>query len=249
MLCRESKRIVGAYVDNEVDLLTGLALEDHLAICADCSRAVEEQRSIKNLVQGVDLKFPCPPDFKQEILRNLIPADRAPSNILRWPRVPLRAWTAATAAIAVIFLAAFLILYSRQSQRHVLDEVVDNHIRSMLANHLADVPSSDQHTVKPWFNGKLDFSPKVQDFNDKGFPLVGGRLDYMDNQTVSVLVYKRRQHIINVFSYPSSAEYGPLTTEKKGYNLVHWATHGMEYWTISDLNIAELQDLTTLLRQ
>src|SRR5579864_7216497 len=175
MLCRESKRILGAYVDNEVDLLTGVALEDHLSACTDCAHEVANQRAVKNILRDTELRFPCPAGLKQEILRNLRP--QPAFKILRWPRIRLQAWTA-TAAAVFVFFAALAVFYARQNQRQVADEVVDNHIRSMQANHLADVPSSDQHTVKPWFNGKLSFSPRVQDFSDKGFPLVGGRLDY-----------------------------------------------------------------------
>jgi anti-sigma factor RsiW len=117
-----------------------------------------------------------------------------------------------------------------------------------MAGHLADVPSSDQHTVKPWFAGKLSFSPNVPDFVDKGFALKGGRLDYMENQTVAALVYQRRAHIINVFIYPSSENRKPASEQLRGYNLIHWAGSGMEYWLVSDLNPAELQELAGLLR-
>lgn len=246
MLCRESKRILSAYVDNEVDLLTGLAVEDHLAGCTTCAHDVENYRSVRNIFRDADLRFSSPPELKRQILANLQPKQGL-FKIPHWLSVPFPTW--ASAAAIIVCLVAALLFYVRQDRRQAADEVVDNHIRSMLANHLADVPSSDQHTVKPWFNGKISFSPKVQDFGDKGYPLVGGRLDYMANQTVSVLIYKRRQHIINVFIHPDSEEIRPVTSEKRGYNLIHWASGGMEYWTISDLNASELQDFTALLRQ
>jgi anti-sigma factor RsiW len=118
----------------------------------------------------------------------------------------------------------------------------------MMASHLADVASSDQHTVKPWFNGKVSFSPNVADFTAQGFPLAGGRLDYMDNQSVAALVYHRRAHIINVFIYPSTARMDPAQSQRRGYNIIHWAGEGMEYWAVSDLNASELQELVKLLR-
>lgn len=246
MLCRESKRILSAYVDNEVDLLTGLALEDHLEGCTDCAHDVENHRSVRNLFRDTNLRFPCPPELKRQVLSNLQPR-QGPFKVPRWLGLPLPALAGAVAVI--VFFATALLFYVQQNQQQAAAEVVNNHIRSMLADHLADVPSSDQHTVKPWFNGKLNFSPKVQDFADQGYPLVGGRLDYMDNQTVSVLIYKRRQHIINVFIHPSSGEMKPVASEKRGYNLVHWASGGMEYWSISDLNASELQGFAVLLRQ
>lgn len=247
MVCQESQRILGAYVDNEIDLVTSLALEDHLSDCSDCTYELEKQRSVKDLLRNMDLRPVCPPGLRQEILESLTPKQKA-VKVRSWPSLRFRMWTATAAVAAVLLFAVLLFFYVRQNQRQVLDEVVDNHIRSLLANHLADVASTDQHTVKPWFNGKLDFAPKVQDFTEQGYPLVGGRLDYMENQTVSVLVYKRRQHVINVFIHPSSSNSKLLTSEKRGYNVAHWAAGGMEYWAVSDLNAGELQEFTALLR-
>ena len=127
--------------------------------------------------------------------------------------------------------------------------IVDGHVRSMQAEHLVDVKSSDQHVVKPWFNGKLTFSPKVTDFKDKGFPLEGGRLDYVNNQDTAALVYKRNQHIINVFEYPGSGSSGIEDFQQRGYNILHWAKDGMQYWVVSDLNQSELGQFAELLRE
>ena len=126
--------------------------------------------------------------------------------------------------------------------------VVDGHVRSMQFNHLVDIPSSDQHVVKPWFNGKVPFSPKVTDFKDKGFPLDGGRLDYV-NQDAAALVYKRNQHIINVFEYPGGGSSGIRDFQQRGYNILHWAKDGMQYWVVSDLNQPDLRQFAELLRE
>jgi anti-sigma factor RsiW len=132
----------------------------------------------------------------------------------------------------------------------IAQEVLASHVRSLMANHLVDVPSSDQHTVKPWFNGKLDFSPPVVDLTAQGFPLIGGRMDYLDNQPVAAVVYKHRQHIINLFIWPSTQNRGGETDTitPQGYHLIHWTKSGMTFWAVSDLNLNELQQFVQLMQ-
>jgi len=129
-------------------------------------------------------------------------------------------------------------------------EVLTSHLRSLMPGHLMDVVSTDQHTVKPWFNGRVDFSPPVSDFAADGFSLVGGRLDYLDGRAVAALVYGRRKHIVNVFVWPASdgSESAVLSTAHDGYNLMHWRRGGMTYWIVSDLNAQEMGDFARLLR-
>jgi anti-sigma factor RsiW len=129
--------------------------------------------------------------------------------------------------------------------------VLASHIRSLMPGHLTDVLSSDQHTVKPWFNGRLDFSPPVYDFAERGYPLLGGRLDYVDGRVVAALAYGRRQHLINVFLWPATRSPGgaPLTRDRQGYHLLHWATTEYAYWLVSDLGPADLRDFARLVQQ
>jgi len=168
-------------------------------------------------------------------------------------RIQLRWLVAATSFVAVVALAwGLYLLFTRPSPTDlVAQEIVSSHVRSLMERetHLTDVPSSDHHTVKPWFNGRLDFSPPVKDLGSAGFALVGGRLDYVGNRPVAALVYQQRQHFINVFIWPASGGTAVSRTAqvRQGYNLIHWTRAGMNYWTISDLNLAELQKFAELL--
>jgi anti-sigma factor RsiW len=139
----------------------------------------------------------------------------------------------------------------KPSQETLMNEIVSSHVRSMMANHITDVASSDRHTVKPWFSGKLDYSPPVKDLTDQGFRLLGGRLDYVDSRPVAALVYQRSQHLINLFVWPSNntvtKQEDQLT--RQGYNLIHWTQSGMSYWLVSELNLAELGECARLLKE
>src|SRR5207249_3575526 len=166
------------------------------------------------------------------------------------PAMPWRWLAVAASVVFVVILAWALIPSGLDGEQLVAQEVVSSHVRSLMVDHVVDVMSSDQHTVKPWFTGKLDFSPTVKNLANEGFPLVGGRLDYLENRSVAALVYQRQNHFINVFIWPSSHDTHAKTKAlaRQGYHLVHWSKAGMTYWVVSDLNDTELQEFVRLVQ-
>ncbi|MGD0617475.1 MAG: anti-sigma factor [Bryobacteraceae bacterium] len=235
MSCDEIKDLLDAFVDGELDLRSNVAVEGHLNECAACAGEVEGRMELRQAIGEADLYFPAPREVRQRIRRSLR---------TRWiPRV----WWSVPVAAA---LALVFVLAPRPGSTAMEQAVVSGHVRSLMPNHLMDVPSSDSHTVKPWFNGKVDFSPPVKDLKADGFTLVGGRLDYLQDRTVAALVYQRRKHLINVFLWPSSrADSGVTAETRQGYNLLHWTRSGFEYWAVSDLNLQELGEFERLLRE
>jgi len=261
MICQETQRLLDAYVDNELDLRGALELEEHLANCPGCSADEKGLRELQASARASLTRYPMPPELEarlRDVVRAGEPAAPAasaqPSVPARAARPLRRAWKwaalAPAAAAAALLIVAGPRLWPQPSETSVADAVVAAHVRSLLANHLTDVASSDQHTVKPWFQGKLDYSVSVTDWAAEGFPLVGGRLDYVENTAAASLVYKRAQHVVNLFVWPSKRGGDePLQRlSRRGYNAYCWAKDGMHYWAISDLNEAELQKFVELAR-
>ena len=240
------RELLHAYVDGELDLANTRETERHFQSCADCrgtERAIRELRSA---------------------LTSDAPAYRAPAHLRRNVRAALRREAKSTrqtlspwlvfatgAAFAAVLVGAVLFQTMPGVRGNtIVDQVVASHVRSLLAAHLVDVVSSDQHTVKPWFDGKIDFAPEVRDLSANGFPLLGGRLDYLDGKTVVALVYQRNKHPINLFitPAPTSRNTSPKVMTRRGYNVFSWTNNGMKYWAVSDLNQAELSEFTELVR-
>jgi anti-sigma factor RsiW len=248
MQCQESKKVLDAYVDNELDLVQSVAVEEHLAECRDCSRKVEDRRALSAAIHRADLRFTAPPDLVKGV-RKALRLSEATTLSEKWLWFKNAALGFAAATIVFLLAAAVIGLWFHVPEsRKIAQAATDDYIRAMLMeNRGIDVASSDQHTVKPWFNGKTSFSPEAPSFADKGFPLAGGRVDFLNNQTVAVLIYKRNQHFIDVFLYPEASNTQRGEIQQRGYNVIYWDSNGMQYWAVSDLNLAELRQLAKLL--
>src|SRR5262249_11918790 len=225
------------YVDNEVDLMQSVGLEEHLAGCADCSQTLESRRALKDSIHNANLRYTAPPELLQGVRKSLrMPEEKSAVPKWQWFRMASLGFATAMATCVLIAGIAWLVLHT-PADKKMARQVADNYIRSMMMeNRGVDVVSSDMHTVKPWFVPRLSFSPQVADFADKGFPLVGGRLDYLNNQTVATIIYKHNQHYIDVFQYPTTRSSGVKERQERGYNIIGWAKKGMQYWVVSELN-------------
>jgi anti-sigma factor RsiW len=253
MSCQEARQLIDAYVDQELDLVRSLDFDRHLEDCAECRALREEVEELGSALRTHTPYFAAPDGLEKRIRAQLRPPAAGQTRTVR--RHTWLEWRPFAVACSVVGLAIFSVIFVMTLRRSaetdtLAQQVVSSHIRSLMANHLADVPSSDQHTVKPWFNGKLDFSPPVKDFKTVGFPLTGGRLDYLDGRPIAALLYQRNRHIINLFVWPSShSDSGPQASILKGYNIIHWTRSGMTYWAVSDLNAAELNEFVRDQRQ
>jgi len=262
MICRETQRLLDAYVDNELDVRGAIEVEEHLERCPSCAAEEKGLRELQMSVRTNLTRYAMPKGVEARLLASLRGVEPAVPPASGHPAVPIqsarrfrsRAWTwalAPAAAAAAVLVVAVPRIWTQSAEAPVADAVVAAHVRSLLANHLTDVASSDQHTVKPWFQGKLDYSVSVTDWAAEGFPLVGGRLDYVENTRAASLVYKRAQHTINLFIWPSKRGGDePLRrASEQGYNAYGWAKDGMQYWAVSDVNEAELQKFVELARR
>lgn len=246
MNCQEMNPLLHAYVDGELDLMRSLEVERHLKSCANCAAAKRSLQSLHSTLRHNDLSYAAPATLRRRLLSEVgqSSSERRPRNSAPWIWQWLAIGAIGFAALTLMFRPAGI---SERDQ--ITEEAVSSHVRSLMAGHLTDVASSDQHTVKPWFNGKIDFAPNVKDFVAEGFPLIGGRLDYLNGQTVAALVYQRNKHTINVFVWPTNNPNGETTESLRGYNIINRDIGGLRYCVVSDLNAKELTEFANLLGQ
>jgi anti-sigma factor RsiW len=268
MNCEEAIRLMDGYLDAELDPITSQAIEQHLQGCPSCNRAYKAHLSLIGVIGNVAPYYKAPAELRKRIQSALrqesgehLTRDLAPdADSLFRQRPPAQPaifsgtswnWLALAAAIVLAAIIAFTFLprlRGPRSDQFLATQLIASHVRSLLANHLTDVASSDQHTVKPWLDTKLDFAPAVVDLSSDGFPLIGGRLDYLDNRNVAALIYQRRKHFINLFVWPadSSTDRSTKSISRQGYQLLHWTDSDFTYWAVSDVNETELETFQQL---
>ncbi len=244
MICAEVERLLDAYGDDELDAAQAAEVTAHVATCPACQQRVATRADLRRVIRGV------PYYAASDRLRRSVATTRRP-----WRVTPQLLALAATMLLAVSLGTSSVVRMVRARQAAaatatLAQDVVSGHVRALMGAHLFDVRSSDQHTVKPWFLGKLDFSPPVEDLTPIGFPLVGGRLDYLAGRPVAALVYQRRQHTINVFIVPAGDIAGAPTDARslRGFQVRHWTRDAMAFWAVSDLNDLELDQFVHALQ-
>jgi anti-sigma factor RsiW len=253
MTCVAAHELIESYLDGELDPSLQAEVEDHLASCSSCA---EEHARLRKLQTDIRTQAPYynpPAGLERRVRAALAQVAKQAAKSEAKPSSGAWQWfaLAATILLACSLALNFALFRSHHDDRDMLAQnILSSHVRSLIGTHLVDVPSSDRHTVKPWFNGKLDFSPDVKDFASQGFPIVGGRIEYMESRPVAALVYQRRLHVINVFVWPTgSLADQPGELSQKGFNMIHWTKAGMTYWAVSDLGIGELRQFSELYKE
>jgi anti-sigma factor RsiW len=245
----EAARLLGPYQDGELDLTTCVRLEEHLAGCPLCQQKLAGERELTELIGAETPRFTASPFLKTRIQAALRSESAAPETMHWWKQLS-PAWLSSGLAGAAVVLVLLAIGLSSMAGIPELDQdAIANHVRSLQASHLMDVVSTDQHTVKPWFAGKLDYSPQVVDLGLSGYPLIGGRLDVLDHRDVAAIIYQRRKHYINLFIWPAGAHaLRDRLYNQNGYHALGWTRSGMNYLAVSELGEKEFRDFVTMVQ-
>lgn len=234
--CPDRIMLLHALLDDELDAVNAAACEAHLRSCAGCTAELERLRAVRATLEDPALRYTAPASLRASVEAAIPANDTADQPPSRFAWASLGAGMAAAAAL----LLTVALPHPHAGDDDLARQLVGGHVRSLLANHLVDVVTSDQHVVKPWFNGRIDFSPATPDLKAQGFPLVGGRLDYIGGRVVPAIVYHRRLHTINLFAWPIGDPVPTATTAPDGYHLRHWQQGGLDYWAVSDIGEGDL---------
>jgi anti-sigma factor RsiW len=250
MTCEETRELLDALHDGELQPATFAAVETHLRTCTSCSATLAAHEALREKVRSLG-RIPAPEALAAKIRKSVAKADgKARDSVLN-----MRSWSAMAAshflAIAISGAAVFGVMHGRYVHSFAIQETIDAHVRSLIDERtLMQVASNDSHNVRPWFMGKLDFSPAVAELNKEEFPLLGARVDYLANRYVAALVYGRRKHRINLFVAPADGAVSAAitSTARNGYNMLEWQTDGLSYRAVSDIDAAELVQFAELVR-
>lgn len=245
--CDEWAMMLHNLLDGELDAAHVARCEEHVATCAGCAAELARLRALRGVLGRDDVRWRAPDALRARVLDDIVRHDGvrvrrgAGLHAGGWGRfiAGLQRWSLA-ASLAVLAASLFIVLTPLERGGQLPDDLVAGHVRSLLADHLTDVASSNRHVVKPWFVGKVDFAPPVIDLRDEGFPLIGGRVDYIDEHVAAALVYRRHKHIINLFIWPANGTSSKSMT-REGYNLVNWTRNGLTFWAVSDVDADELK--------
>jgi anti-sigma factor RsiW len=242
MKCAETEILLHALLDDELDAGHAREVEGHLMGCPRCAAQLDTYRKLQDAMLAAPLRYAAPAGLRHRI-EGALPRRRVmlPGPGSRWSM--LKGFAMGTVLSSAIAASLVIGVIKTDHDQQVLGEVVSAHVRSLQGAHLTDVQTSDQHTVKPWFNGKLDISPPVVDLTAQGFTLIGGRLDYLDGKSIASIVYQRRKHVINLFVTDAGTEPQRVKRDTmQGFNIVQWTASDLEFFAVSDINTQELQE-------
>jgi anti-sigma factor RsiW len=244
MTCDEAEILLHALIDGELDAGHAREVEQHVAGCKRCTAALADYRAMSAAIAGADVRYTAPSSLRERIEASLPQPKSAEIVPLQSRRSVLRGFAMGSVVSALAATGLVAIVLRNDDEQRIESEVVSAHLRSLQAGHLIDVVSTDQHTVKPWFNGKLDVSPPVIDLTAQGFTLIGGRLDYLDARAIGAVVYKRRQHVINLFvaQTANTERHAAKMETMQGFNVRRWSEQGMNFWAVSDVSPDELAE-------
>jgi anti-sigma factor RsiW len=250
--CKEAQEKIDVYLDRELTLSDSRDFETHLDQCENCQLTLKSARALNTSVQKIAYTN-TPFSLRHKIKNDL--KESAGEEGLVFNKLQLLSFAGGSALLASIVAWVTISFVTHVSlQTQLIDELTQAHVHSLMVDHVTDITTSDRHTVKPWFSGRLDFSPMVKDFSDDDFSLLGGRLEYLNKQTAAALVYKKRSHFINVFIFHDNEgdtilqqrDVQNKKMQHQSYNLVNWRNKGLSYWAISDLNREELEQFSQL---
>lgn len=234
--CADQAVLLNGLLDGELDAANTMRIETHLADCASCSEALRRLHAVRDAVRSPGVRHVAPSGLRERIEGSTVTAD-APRQA-RPGRVT--SWLGGGAIGALAASLAMMVAVPRVDQPDLDSQLVSSHVRSLLARHIVDVQTSNQHVVRPWFNGRTDYTPPAPELADLGFPLVGGRLDVIAGRVVPAVVYRRRLHTVNLFVLPDKADGSPHASRRDGYSLVEWSQAGLRFAAVSDIEAADL---------